>query len=344
MKINLLNGEERRQLINSQQTYSELRDVETEYRRRFQGSMRWAERDGDTYLLRKVSLSERSLGPRNDHTEAAYKAFMHGRAELAERRDGLKQRLEKLAPLNIAMGLGRVPNIAARILRKCDEKGLLGEQITVVGTNALFAYEARAGVRLSSELIATDFLLDTRRRLSLAVQDVREAGLIGLLRQADKTFVRSRQLYKAVNRNGYLVELIRPQPKDVLRDRSPARLTSVPEDLQGAAVIGLDWLISAPKMEATAIDDKGLPARLVVVDPRVFSLHKLWLSRREDRDPLKKHRDFEQAKAAATLAVQYFGLSFASHELDALPLALRNGVEELLAPNGKEGSDVLAHW
>jgi hypothetical protein len=50
-------------------------------------------------------------------------------------------------------------------------------------------------------------------------------------------------------------------------------------------------------LEATAIDEKGYPLRLVVIDPRAFELHKAWVSEREDREPLKAVRDLEQAKS-----------------------------------------------
>lgn len=79
------------------------------------------------------------------------------------------------------MGLGRVPTTAARILRDLDERDLLGHQLFVVGTNALFAYEARAGVRFAAELIATgdvDLPFDYRRRLSLVGRQVKDIGLL----------------------------------------------------------------------------------------------------------------------------------------------------------------------
>ena len=191
MEISDLNGDQRRQLIDAGQLFETLREADLEYRRRFEGSMRWVQRDGAAYLLRKIGRSERSLGPRTDRTEAAHKAFVEGKTAADERRRNLRKRLEELSPINRAMGLGRIPAIAGRILRSLDREGLLGEQIVVVGTNALFAYEAAAGVRLSSDLVATadiDFLLDARRRLSLAVHTVREQGLIGLLRKVDRTF------------------------------------------------------------------------------------------------------------------------------------------------------------
>ena len=57
--------------------------------------------------------------------------------------------------INRALRLNRVPSIETRILSALDREGLLGKQIFVVGTNALFAYELMAGVLISGDLLAT---------------------------------------------------------------------------------------------------------------------------------------------------------------------------------------------
>ena len=90
------------------------------------------------------------------------------------------------------------------------------------------------------------------------------------------------------------------------------------------------------------IDATGLPVRLVVTDPRAFALHKLWLSRRADREPVKKRRDFDQARAAARIAIGYLGLSFESNELDALPRALRQDAGPLV--DGAAGEPEPPRW
>jgi hypothetical protein len=335
-----LSGERRRQLIDTQQVYEVWREANQEANRRFGGSMRWVDRNGTEYLLRKTGRSETSLGPRGAETEAAYQAFTKGRKENKSRLQGLSARLDQLAPVNRAMGLGRVPNVAARILRVCDEHSLLGEQLIVVGTNALFAYEVLAGVQVQSDLLATgdiDLLYDARRHISLAVKgDLPASGLIGLLRKADVSFdpLRSRA-FRASNRDGYLVDLIRPEAKDVFHDNLPASLTDHLDDLEGAAIFGLGWLVNSPRSEAVAIDERGYPVRMVVVDPRAFALHKAWLSSREDRELLKAKRDLEQAKAAAAIAAQYLRLPFDSKDLEALPGSLRKLAPQL-SPTAQE--------
>jgi hypothetical protein len=335
MTINILSTEKRRQLIDTQQVYETWRATNEESKRRFAGSMRWGERDGTEYLLRKIGKSETSVGARNKQTEDAYQAFFAGRKENTERLAALSARLDELAPVNIAMGLARVPQIAARILRACDEQGLLGEQLFVVGTNALYAYEVLAGVQVDSGLVASgdiDLLYDARRHMSLAVRGITTSGLIGLLQNVDTSFApTSPRSFRAANKTGYLVDLIRPEAKDVFRDRLPAALTNLPEDLEGAAIFGLAWLINSPKVEAIAVDEKGYPVRLVVIDPRAFALHKAWVSNRRDREPLKAMRDLEQARAAATIATQYLKKTFDADDLTALPSELRSIAPKLSA-------------
>ena len=65
-------------------------------------------------------------------------------------------------------------------------------------------------------------------------------------------------------------------------------------------------------------------------DPRAFALHKLWLSRRCDRDALKARRDEAQARLVAELIqTRVPALSFSdTSALMALPVALRNLIPE----------------
>jgi hypothetical protein len=336
LHLNELSGEQRRQLIDTQQAYEAWREVSQMARRRFRGSMRWVVRNGTEYLLRKTGHAETSLGPRSAETEAAYQTFLKGRDENKDRLDGLSARLDQLAPINRAMGLGRVPSVAAKILRVCDEYGLLGEQLIVVGTNALFAYEVLAGAKVQSDLVASsdiDLLYDARCHLSLAVKGgISASGLIGLLRKVDRSFAPIRpRSFRASNRDAYLVDLIRPEAKNVFRDQLPAALTDLPDDLQAATIFGLEWLVNSPKWEAVAIEDRGYPVRMVVIDPRVFALHKAWVSTRKDRERLRAKRDLEQAEAVAVIATRYLQLQFDSKDLAALPGSLRELAPKLSA-------------
>ena len=62
--------------------------------------------------------------------------------------------LSEQARLNKAVDLGWVPVIAAHVLRRLHREGLLGRNVFIVGTNAIYAYEAAAGVFVERDLLA----------------------------------------------------------------------------------------------------------------------------------------------------------------------------------------------
>ena len=207
-----------------------------------------------------------------------------------------------------------------------NRSGLLGRNIIVVGTHSLYAYEAAAGVRFDSSVMETtdmDMLWEARSRLTLAA-DVRGAGLIGLLRQADRTFEQAgARSFRAVNRAGFMVDLLKPLPKDVLRD-DLRKTVGDENDLLAVETRNLAWLLSARKFHQMAIGQDGFPVPFVVPDPRLFALHKLWLAEQGDREPIKKGRDRAQGEAVLSLVLErlpHYPLD--SQVLKGLPVAVR---------------------
>lgn len=198
----------------------------------------------------------------------------------------------------------RVPATTAAVLRVLHQAGLLGRNVIVVGTNALYAYEAAGGGHFDSSVVETgDVLWEARSRLTLA-SNVRGAGLIGLLRQADRSFEPTgARSFRAANRDGFMVDLLKPLPKDVIRD-AESRSIGADDDLYAAATRNLAWLLSAKKFHQTAIARDGFPVPMVAPDPRLFALHKLWLAEQPDREPLKKGRDRAQGDAVLALLLE----------------------------------------
>jgi hypothetical protein len=268
-------------------------------------SLHWKVLRGKTYLFKKIDSkgNGRVIGPRDPGSERTLAAFRARKAELKSRHADLKARLAEHARLAKALSLARVPRTAAAVLRVLNRQGLLGRNFIVVGTNALYAYEAAAGARFDPAVMDTadvDILWESRAKLSLAA-DARGAGLIGILRQADRSFqvVRSRG-FRAANRDGYMVDLLKPLPRDLIADESPDAIGGN-DDLFAAETKNLAWLLSAKKFRATAVGMDGFPVPLVVPDPRLFALHKLWLANQRDREPVKKSRDRAQGRAVLQL-------------------------------------------
>ena len=268
----------------------------------------WKRLRGKQYLFKKIDArgNGRIVGPRNRETQAAQEAFRHRRAELRGRDAGLRTRLAEQARLAKALGLGRVPRVTAAVLRVLNRSGLLGRNVIVVGTNALYAYEAAAGVRLDSAVMETadiDILWEAGARLTLAA-DIAGAGLIGVLRQANRSFAPARARgFRAINRDGFMVDLLKALPKNLIADDS-RRAIGDDNDLFAAETRNLAWLLSARKFRQTALGTDGFPVPFVVPDPRLFALHKLWLSAQPEREPVKKGRDLAQAEAVLQLLAE----------------------------------------
>jgi hypothetical protein len=345
-KFNELSSEQIRQHIDTAQAYEVYRSSLKEYEQRFSGSMSWKKSTNDMeYLYKKTNGIWKSLGPRSPETETIYSQFHAGRDNSKERVARLAQRLDELTPVNRAMALGRVPILTARILRALDKLGLIGTAIDVVGTNALFVYERMAAVHITSGLLSTqdvDLLMDSRFNLRLITKDFSHKGLIGLLQKIDHSFVPlARNGYRAANRDGFLVDLIKPVPKDVMSSKEKTRFSVDADDLQAIEIEGLSWLVNSPKAQAIVIDERGYPLAYSCPDPRAFALHKLWLSRRADRDAAKRIRDEQQARIVAELiAKQLPHLSFESSDLQALPLALRQLATQLDPVTGNNNDEL----
>lgn len=315
---------------------------------RFRGAITWKTVKGRDYLYRKRHGKWQALGRRSTETEQTYERFRSGRSAIRERIRSLDDRIRQVARINRAMGLGRVPWAAARILRKLEGAGLLGSGLGVVGTHALYAYERMAGGHLHSSQVATDdidLLFDDRHKLGFVSGGDDADGLIGLLQAADPTFTMlSAGSYRAVDARGFMVDLIKPQPAGPATAQRPSAVGGNGNDLQAAEIEGLAWLQNSPQVQQTVIDEKGFPVRLDVPDPRAFSLHKYWLSKRSNRDPLKARRDRQQALVVAMLTQNHMpAYPFDPQELRAFPAKLRAGLPRLLGEAG-DLDDAREDW
>lgn len=304
--------------------------------------MVWAEDRGTQYLVRSAYerptaiRRQRSLGPRSPATERLKAEFDSGRDAAKARLSDLSEVLDRQSGINRALGLGRVPLLGARIIRAIDDAGLLGGGIRIVGTNAVYAYEAVSGVFLDPTLTTTedlDLLFDARRALRFAaVGEVPERSLMNILKRVDRSFTRMAATFRASNRDGYFVDLIRPMPSPPWKER-PEKIGQDVEDLTAVDVEGLHWLAEAPAFEAVAIDENGVALRIVAPDPRAFAVHKLWLSEQPNRDPSSRRRDAAQARAVAQLVVQFLPhLPYVHGEIGVIPRAAFEAALPLFVP------------
>ena len=324
MKLRELSAEQRRIAVDLSQLSEHLSELQEE-RRTFRGGLRWKRVAGRDYLVRSIDRTggTRSLGPRSPATENAFREFLETKRDLDARIKSIHEQIVRQARFCVAAGINRVPRIAADIVRSLDASGLLGDHLIILGSHALYAYEMAAGVQLKAGLLQTedlDTLLNAKTEIELA-GSIRSLGLLGILRRVDRTFKPQRKRsFRAVNAKGFMVDLIRAPIDSVAR----LALTSIgrERDLIAEPLRGLEWLGAAPRMTQIVIAENGFPVRFVVPDPRVFALHKLWVSIQPTRDPIKRKRDFRQGEAVALLSLDYLNLRFDDPAIKALPAEL----------------------
>jgi hypothetical protein len=317
-----LSNEQRRQLIDAQQVYASWRPAAAELER--MGSLIWQTSKGKRYLCEQHHRVRKSLGRETPQLKAKKEAHDAKRKALTAKVKGLKKRLDQMAPVNRALKLGRIPTIAASILRELDRENLLGTHIVVAGTNALYAYEAATGAVLDSQHVATtdaDLLWDSSQSLLLAATGVQREGLLGILRRADKTFKADYGL-NPTNDDGYIVDLLCAETENF-------QTMKVDADIEATQMPGVQWLLSSPALDVTIIAEDGYPVRIVVPDPRTFALHKLWVSRRPDRQALKRPRDATHAAVVAELAARYLQQPMLAKDMPRLPKDLKALIKDL---------------
>ena len=210
--------DQRREVVNTHQRFDALREAERRLHG-FRGSLTWSRTNGTEYLLKSAydrngRRRQRSLGARSADTEALKATFETERAEAEARVTDLKAVMARQASVNRALRIGRVPVESARILRALDRVGLLGGKLRILGSNALYAYEAVAGVRLDAAYLETgdiDLLFQTRAHLPLVGDGgAPDLSLLKILQSVDRSFARSAQTFRAVNRDGSMVDLVTP--------------------------------------------------------------------------------------------------------------------------------------
>ncbi len=269
------------------------------------GGMYWK---NTGYLIRtSISGNEKSLGPCSPETEKIFERFTGRKKEAAERLAGLKSSLEEQERLNRAMRVGRVDPLITSLLTKLETTDL-AEHFRVVGTHALYAYEAEAGIVFDTDAVATrdiDLLWDVSRRVQFATALKRvDTSMLAVLKKVDPSFrVRRSQKYTAVNKDGFEVDIIRRPPVD--GDPHPVRLSSDEDDFWVAQAPNAHVLLDAPAFSAVIVASNGSMARMNTLHPLAFARFKHWMAQLPGRDPRKRQRDELQANAVEAVVRKY---------------------------------------
>ena len=306
MSFSELSANQLRVAVDTKQTYDAYREAR-KISRQYAFGMSWKLVNGREYLIKVFNRrgGNKSLGPRSPETERIYTEFVSAKARAKERESALAKSLREFAGMSRGVGINRAPAVVTATLRKMDEFGLLGKNLMVIGTNALYGYESSSGAMFDAGLLATtdvDFLWDARASLKLALFDgeVAESGVLAVLKKVDKSFEQmSRGGFRAVNKTGFQVDLLMQAPDPPWKKGKPEKIAS--EDLTPSWLPNMKWLLSSAKFHSVVIGQDGLPAPMVSPDPRAFATYKLWLSQQPDREPAKQQRDRAQALAVVEL-------------------------------------------
>lgn len=250
------------------------------------GRMVWKTVKGRDYLYHVFGHagSGKSLGPRSGETESTYESFRAQKARTKEQLADTEPDLKRAAAMYLAAGLPVVDSWAAKLFQSLDRAGVLGQQVMVVGTNAMPAYQLEAQVRTGQRMHATR---DTD--IAWADSETQDGPVLWpVLREFDPTFtVNSERPFQAIARGSRELELLSAPSRLPALHCEPLRPVPLPEQ---------EWLLMGQPLRHIITGLDRTPTAIVVPDPRWFALHKRWLADKPGRDPLKIPKDRRQAQ------------------------------------------------
>lgn len=292
---------QKRQYIDAESVFDELRRVRKEAAQT-RGGMIWREISGGKYLIRTSPKgAHKSLGAESPETLKIYKSFTDRKAQIKERLASIENAAEEQRRLNRALRVGRVPPVVVDILNALDSAGL-SEHFSVVGTHSLYAYESACGVRFVPAAMATrdiDLLLDTRKHLAFfSRMKEADASFLGLLKKADKTFVRlEHKKETARNAAGFEVDVIRRMAKN----GDPHPLSDDEDDVRAVQASTGDRILGSPRFSQMVVATNGEMAVMNTMHPMDFVKIKRVLGTYPTRDPLRRTKDLLQADLVEAL-------------------------------------------
>jgi hypothetical protein len=288
-----------RQFMDSVTIFSEhARAVEQALQ--YKGGMYWKVEGEYEYLVKTQPDNRQTrIGRRSAETEKIHAEFTARKHQIEERLRSLNEALTDAERLNRALRVGRTPATVISVLRALHDSRL-HDYFTVVGTNALYAYEAAASVRIQQGALATmdvDLLSDARKRVQfLTTMERSKNSVLAVLQRADKTFHRKEsQLETAINDKGFEVDFLRRQP--IQEDPHQFRFTEDDDDLWPVQAERASVLTEAPRFEQVVVSATGKMTIMRTIAPESFVQFKLWMAEHaKHRDPAKRRRDVLQAQ------------------------------------------------
>ncbi len=269
-------------------------------------SMYWQTKASGDYLAVKLRSTDpgTTMGPRSPQTEAKLAEFVQRKAELKKRVSNADATIGDRAAQYRALRLPPIPDRQAEIVRALDVSKLLRNDLLVVGTNAFIAYSLLCNARFPTGVEETeDFDLAWCRGSGVSLTRATAAkaerrSLMAVLQGVDSTFrLNKNKPYQAVNASNYEVELL------IAPSLAPLPKAEVFEPM--VFLTEQEWLLKGRPLTVVVATIRQRACPLYVPDPRWMALHKLWLSRKPERNALKKPKDLRQGDVLLS-ACRYF--------------------------------------
>ena len=297
-------NEQRKVYVNTEHTYQTYLELFHKYNKSFRYKMGWNKADAKEYLYRECYDTKKriSLGRRDEKTELIISKFKEQKKELKISLKKYKELLKKQIKMCKFEKINRVPSVLVNLLRTINEYGL-DDKIVIIGTNALYSYEARCGVFMENEHLATfdiDIFNKRETKISVALKTkLPQKTLRAILLDTDKTFSKAKEVpYRFYNNDGVVVEIITPIiSKETEQD-----------DFSGVLnleINGINWLRSSELFKVMVIGENGVCANMTTIKPLEFAVYKYWLGKHERKDYMKKERDISQSSLLTKLIEEY---------------------------------------
>lgn len=287
-RVDPFSDEQARTLVNLRQRYEVWMEAERALAA-LPYDLRRKEVGGRAYLYEIADRSGngRSLGPWSPDLEKQFDDYRTTKAALKQQRDDSRISLAESCQLYRALRLPLLASEAGAILRETDRRALLGSHLTVVGTNALPAYQIEAGGFIRA---VPDETFDFDLTWSASAADEAAKPVWDMLKAVDSTFtVNTERPFQARNSKAYEVEILAaPSRIDTMGRTDRPMPVALPEQ---------EWLLLGQPVDHVVVGRDGAPARIVAPDPRWFALQKLWMSGQAKRNPLKRPKDRAQGIA-----------------------------------------------
>lgn len=298
-----------KQRTNAKMLYTSYVDALNNYNLHFRYKMLWQKHKDGYELLAKQHLKSGTreyLGRRSDETLKIRKDFENSKSKIKERLSTLKEKMKKEEKLNKLEGITRAPKELVAIFSKINELGL-DDKVIAIGTNSLYPYEARSGVTIEQEHLATrdiDLLNKKDKGISFIFNEIMTTkNATELLQMIDSSFVKSDEAsYRFINNDGVWIELINPMSDTVKQESFKDNLFT---DVMPLMMNGMQWLENSRLFKELIVGENGKCAFITTVHPLEYAIYKNWLSKQEDRDYIKHTRDLQQSKLVTKLIVEH---------------------------------------